>query len=69
MLSRDAFANSRHDDDVDLILHELGDEMIDPLGMTGGKTSFQNDVVAIDITQIAAMTGVLLAAMISGTAV
>jgi hypothetical protein len=51
------------------MLHELCDEMIDPLGMTGGKTSFQNDVVAIDITQIAAMTGVLLAAMTSGTAV
>src|SRR5262249_31755011 len=38
---------------IDLTVDEIGDEILYLLGVAGGKTSFQNDVVAVDIPQLA----------------
>jgi hypothetical protein len=53
MFRRDAFPISRHDNDVDFALHEISDEIADQLVAAGGQTSFEDDVVAFDVSELA----------------
>ena len=53
MFCRDTFAIARHNDDVDTALHEIGDEITDQLVATACKTSFQDNIAAFDVSELA----------------
>jgi hypothetical protein len=53
MFRGDTLPISRHDDDVDFALHEIRDKIADQLVSAGGKTSFEDNVAAFDVSELA----------------
>jgi hypothetical protein len=53
MFRRDTFPISRHDDDVDFALHKISDEIADQIVAASGKTSFEDDVMIFDVSELA----------------